>query len=406
MANTLTPTDVYGIVNAMSAEMFGANSSLTAVDTSTFVTVGEHMLRTGYTNTLDALSNVIGRTIFAVRRYRGRFRIIIKTAEEWGGIERKISFYAKKLSESGNYNTNINSTQLDDGQAIDHYIISKKYPLEINFCGIKTLEYVFTSWISQLKLAFSSESAFSDFVSAMLVDIANDIESKVEAENRLLVANAIAATYNVGAPRQKVNLTSEFNTKFGTSYTTAQLQTTYLKEFVAFMVARIQGDMELMRDRNELFHIYPARNDDAGNALQLLRHTPPEDRRLVLYMPLIRDAEKEVFPALFNDSYLKFENYEGVEYFMNPNVPMAVSVNKPNQLDVSTGAAVDGTAVVLDNVVGLLFDRDALAISIKHESSLTTPVNARGEYYNTFYHWSMQYKQDQTENMILYYMAD
>ena len=407
MANTLTPTDVYGIVNAMQAEMFGSNATLTALDTSTFQTIGEHMLRTGYTNTLNALSNVIGRTIIAVRRYNGRFKLIMRTPAEWGGIERKISFYAKPLQESGNFNTDLNGTQLTDGNSIDHYAISKKYPLEINFCGAKVLEYQDTTFISQLKLAFTSEAAFSDFVSGKLVDIANDLESKVEAENRLMVLNAIGSTYNVGATRQVVNLTSEFNTYYNISpaYTTQQLLTTYLADFVAFMVARIQGDMELMRDRNELFHIYPARNDDAGNALKLLRHTPPEMRRLILYMPLIRAEEKNVFPSLFNDSYLKLENYEGVEYWQNPNIPMAVSV-EPNELNISNGQSRNGSAVALDNVVGLLFDRDALEMSVKHESSLTTPVNARGEYYNTFYHWTMNYKEDQTENMVLYYMAD
>lgn len=407
MANSLTPVDVYGIVNAMSTEMFGPNATITAMNTSTFVSVGEAMLRTGYTNTLDALSNVIGRTIYGVRRYNGRFKIILKTPAEWGGIERKISFYAKGMQEAGDWNTNLNATQLDDGQSIDHYVISKKYPLEINFCGIKVMEYEDTTFVSQLKLAFTSEQAFADFVSAKLVDIANDLETKVEAENRLMVLNAIGATYNVGATRQVVNLTTEFNTYYNISpaYTTQELLTTHLAEFVAFMVMRIEGDMELMRERNELFHIYPARNDDSGNALTLVRHTPPEARRLILYMPLIRAEQKTVFPSLFNEGYLSLENYEGVEYWQNPNVPMAVSVT-PNQLNTTSGEAETGNAVALSNVVALLFDRDAMGISVKNENALTSPVNARGNYYNTFYHYGMNYKLDQTENMVLYYMAD
>lgn len=407
MANTLTPTDVYGIVNAMSQEMFGANASITALDTSTFVTVGEAMLRTGYTNTLDALSNVIGRTIFAVRRYNGKFKVILKTPLEWGGIERKISFYAKPMQASGNWNTDIAGTQLDDGQSIDPWVISKKYPLEINFCGVKTIEYQITVFRDQLRLAFTSEQMFADFVAAMMVDVANDLESKVEAENRLMVINAIGATYNEGGTRQVVNLTSEFNTYYNISpaYTTQQLLTTYLADFVAFMVARIQGDMELMSERNKLFHIYPARNDDSGNALQLLRHTPPEARRLILYMPLIRAEEKNVFPSLFDSSYLKLENYEGVEYWQNPDVPMAVSV-EPNELDPATGQSKKGNAVALSNVVGLLFDRDALSCSVKFESANSTQLNARGLYTNQFWHFAQNYKLDQTENMILYYMAD
>lgn len=407
MANTFTPTDVYGIVNAMASEMFGVNNTLTAMDTTTFQTIGEHMLRTGYTNTLDSLSHQIGRTIIKVERYEGRFKLIMRTPAEWGGIEREISFYAKPLQESGNYNTDLNPNQLDDGNSIDHYVISKKYPLEMNYIGAKVLEYEDTTWINQLRFAFTSEAAFSDFVAGKLVDIANDLESKIEAENRLMILNAIGATYNVGGTRQVVNLTAEFNAKYNISpgYTTQQLLTTYLADFVAFMVARIQGDMELMRDRNELFHIYPAKNDDAGNALHLLRHTTPAMRRLILFMPLIRDEEKNVFPSLFNDSYLRFENFEGVEYFQNPNIPMAVSIT-PNQLNTTTGQSEDGSAVALDNVVGLLFHRDALSMSIKYESVLTTPVNARGKYYNTFYSWTMSYKEDQTMPMILYYMAD
>lgn len=403
MANSLTPQDVYGIVNAMAAQMYGA-VGMTAVDTSSFVTIGENMLRSGYTNTLNALSNVIGKTIYAVRRYNGKFKIIMKTPAEWGGIERKISFYAKSMSETTDWNTQQVQSRLNDGASVDMFKINKKYPLEINFAGIKTLQYDDTTFLYQLKGAFQNEQNFSDFVSAKLVDIANDLETKVEAENRLMILNAIGATYNVGADRQKVNLREEFNTKYGTTYSISDLMTTHLAEFTAFMVAKIEGDMKLMEERNVLFHIFPNRNSDAGVPLALPRHTPPEARRLILYMPLIRDEMKSVFPALFNDSYLKLENFEGVEYWQDSRSPMAVSVT-PNQLDLATGKSETGDAVSLTNVVGLLFDRDALSMSIKNEEALTSPINTAGGYYNTTYHWAMQYKQDQTENMVLYYIA-
>lgn len=404
MANTLTPTDIYAIVNAAAAEMYGANGSIQAVDTRTFVTVGENMLRTGYTNTLNALSNVIGRTIIGVRPYRGDFELITKTPAEWGGIERKISFYASAFEASKNFNTDINGTQLVDGASIDHYEISKVYPLELNFCGIKVLEKTYTTFRKQLKLAFTSEAEFSKFYGAMMVAIANDIALGYEAMNRDIVLNAIGATYNNGATRSKVNLVTAFNARYGTSYTATQLLSTYFKEFCEFFVAKIKGDMALMERYNELFHIYPARNDDGGNALTLLRHTPAEMRRLFLYMPMWRDAETQVLPAIFHDGYLKLEDYEGVEFWQNPNVPAAVSVT-PNQLNASTGQSENGTAVALDTVVALLFDRDALETSIKLEDVLTTPVNAKGDYYNTVYHWGFNFKFDMTENMILYYVA-
>lgn len=404
MANTLTPTDVYGIVNAMSAEMFGQNSTLTAFNTSTFATVGEAMLRTGYENTVGALSSVIGRTIIAARPYRGKFRIIMRVPQEFGLITRKISFYATKLEESNDFNTNLNATQIVDGASIDPWTISKTYPLEINFAGLKVTQKNYTIFRYQLKQAFQSEAQFGSFVSGLLVRIANDLEVMMDAENRLQVLNAIGATYNVGAPRQKVNLTAAFNAFYGTSYTAAQLLSTYFDELMKFFVMKLKGDMSLMEEENELFHIFPAKNDDAGNALSLTRHTAPEDRRLLLYMPRIRQAEATVFPSLFDSSYLKLDQYEGVEYWQNPNLPEAVSVT-PNQLNVSTGQSANGNAVALDHVLAVLFDRDALVTSVHVEDVLTSPVNNKGSYYNVTYHWGKDHMLDQTENMIIYYLA-
>ena len=231
------------------------------------------------------------------------------------------------------------------------------------------------------------------------------MEVMQDAENRLQVLNAIGATYNVGAARQVVNLTSEFNGFYGTSYTTAQLLSTYFDDLMKYFVMRIKGDMELMSEYNELFHIYPAKNDDGGNALTLNRHTPPEARRLLLYMPRVRQAEATIFPSLFDSSYLRLENYEGVEYWQNPNVPEGVSIT-PNQLNTTTGQSETGSAVALDHVFALLFDRDALATSIHVEDVLTSPVNNKGSYYNVTYHWAKDHILDQTENMILYYLSD
>ena len=124
-----------------------------------------------------------------------------------------------------------------------------------------------------------------------------------------------------------------------------------------------------------------------------------------MYMPIIRQAEKTIFPALFDSSALRLENFEGTEYWQNPNDPSAIDV-VPNTLDVSTGQSANGNRIQEDIILGIFFDRDALATSIKLEDVYTTGINARGKYYNTVYHWAYQYKFDQTENVIVYYMAD
>lgn len=408
MANVLTPTDVYTLVNSAVKEMGGSVSTLTAMNTSTFVTVGEAMLNTGYDTTLNALSLVFARTIVAVRPYKGKFQIIAKMPEEYGAIARKISFFSTELEASDDWNfanTGTTNRPLRDGQSEDHYTIKKVYPLEMNFSGTKVEAFHYTTFRKQLKLAFKNEAEFSRFYTGMMTSIANDLEMKREAENRLHVLNMLGAIYNVGNARMKVNLTSEFNTKFGTSYTTAQLLTTYLKEFTAFLTARIKNDSDLLAENNTMFHLTPSKTDDGGNTLQLKRHTPKGKQKLLLYKPLIRDAETMVFPEIFHDGYLTPENYEGVMYWQNPNVPMGIKIT-PNQFNVSTGKSASGSAVDVAHIVGCIFDEDALVTATRVDDVITTPVNGRGDYYNTWYHWAFDRRFDMTENMVLYYMAD
>lgn len=404
MTNVLTPVDVYTIVNSMSQQMFG-QTALTAVDTSTFTTVGEAMIQSGVENTLNALGLVVGRTVIAVRPYDAKFSLSEFTDDSWGAIARKISYFWDGAEASGDWNTNISATQLKDGESVDHYKIRKRYPLEINFCGLKVLEKSYTTWLYQLERAFKSEAEFSAFFVGQATQVRNELVMMKEAENRLQVVNHIGATYNVGLAGQKVNLTKEFNTAKGTKYTSAELRTTYLKDFTAFMIARLKNDMDMLTYNTELYHLTPTKQDDLNNTLHLLRHTPKADQRLYLYKPLLRDVETQVMSGIFNDQYLTAPQYEGVMYWQSPQTPAGVKVT-PNQLTVASGKSATGKAVTLDYVVGLLYDKDALGTHYHIDRVLTTPVNAKGGYYDTYYHWAKDYVADQTENTILYYMAD
>ena len=403
--NTLTPTDVHAIVNAAAKAMYGGNTAIQATDTSSFVSVGEAMLRTGYENTLDALSIMIARTFFAVRPYTGTLRLMNVTRDQFGGIRRKISYFYNEAEQSQDWNTDVAATQLNDGQSVDHYKIRKRYPLELNFCGLKVLQTHVTRFDYQIKRAFQSEADFDAYYRGLAVEIGNELEMMVEAQNRLHLLNHIAGVYDVGSARMKVNLTKGFNTKFGTTYTSAQLRSEHLKEFLAYFVAETKNIAALMRQNNILFHLTPVKNNDAGNPLVLLRHTPYQNQKMFLYAPLFRDAEAMVLPQIFNDQYLSLNNYEGVEFWQDVAAPASISVT-PNVLDVTTGQSKNGKAVKLDYVVGILFDENALATNYYVDRVKTTPENAAGSYYNTYYHWAKQYGDDFTENSVLFYMAD
>lgn len=405
MANSLTPVDVYSFVNALAQQLIGKDA-LTAYDTSSFVTVGQAVLATGYENTLDALGTMIGRTFIAIRPYTGEFNSIERTYDEFGAISRKISFFSKFAEAATDWNTNISPSQLDDGKTVDHYKINKVYPLEIQFTGLKVYQKSYTRFRKQLKVAFTNETEFAKFVEGMAVEIANEMELMREVENRTLVLNRIGANIQRTTDSQSINLTTAYNAKFGTTLKTKDLLTTNLSDFLKFFVATLKNTSRAMTKLTTNFHVTPTKNNDAGQAMTLLRHTPRDLQRLIVSAPFWTDAESYVFPEIFNDKYLKIENFEAVAYWQTPKAPLAINLKNVNTLNAANGQSTNGAAVNESTVLAILYDRDALSTNYYLDDVVTTPVNAAGDYYNTFYHIARQFRDDQTENACVFYMKD
>ena len=398
------PQDIYTIANALVKQVTG-QTAIAAVDTSSFINVGQMCLNTSKEGTLQALMNMVARTIITTRSYSGRFTSIETTSQEWGLFVRKIAFFSGKFDETKFVDTAQNPGTLRDGQSVDMWKISKRYPLEMWYTGQSTLDQTYTTFRSQLKTAFTSESELSAFLAGITTEVANDVARWKTAENRAVVMNFIGSIYNTGKADQKVNLTEKFNAARGTAYTTAELLTTHLQEFLSFFVSYLETLTSLLEESTDLFHLVPDCTDDNGEKLTLLRHTPKSEQKLLLYQPLINDARSWVFPAIFGPGYLSFGNYEGVNFWQNITDKSRVKVI-PSQFDVDTAQAVKGKEVDLGMVVGLLYDRRALATVYMMDSVYTTPFNTKGEYYNTEHHWKMNYIQDPTENAVLFYMAD
>lgn len=414
MARTLTPKDAHALMDAIMKEACGS-SAFSVVDTSSFVSAGETVLATGVENTLNALSTVIGRTLMAVRPYKAKLNIInaINT-DMYTNRLRKVSFYSKDSQATGSLNTDLFSKNLYNGydngsnsgaSTASMWVQDKPVALEVNFGGCSTWQECLTTYKYQLKNAFRSESDFNTFISGIMTQKANDIEMRKEAFNRMLLLNAIGATYQSTDTECKVNLTSEFNTKFGTSYTSVQLRSTHLKEFMQFFVSRIKQDMRKLTINSTLYHMSPSKTVDGTTYNKILRHTPIDKQRLMLYNPLFIEAESYVFPEIFNTKYLDIgKQYEGIDFWQSILAPEKVSVTPA--ITNSQGACVKGTKSEIPYVVGLLYDVDALMIDYQLDDVSTTPEEARKHYRNTWWTFCRNAIYDPTENMILYYMAD
>lgn len=395
MANSLVVQDAYPVINEL-YEMATGRKNIKAVDTSSFVAVGETLLRTGVEPTLKALSQWCGKTYFEMEKYRsGVFRSIIEDNERWGAITREIITLPNDAEASQDWNTNLNENQLADGQSVDMYKINSPKVVELKFYGSKVLQSHITRFRDQLALAFSNEAEFLMFVTSYMTAYYNDIESRNEAKRRLTVLNFMAGIYSLGA--NVVDLTKAYNTEYGTELTRKQLLSPeHHKDFMAFVVSRVKKDSKKMQDRTTKYHMNLTGKD-------ILRFTRPENQKLLMYTDFWVDSETQVLPEVFNDKYLKIADMELVNGWQEFDSP-AINIT-PNIIDAD-GVSKTATAVSLPYVLGLLYDRRAMGVNNQWMYSAATPFNAAGGYYNIYDHYRFNAWNNFTHNAILYVLGE
>ena len=424
MSRRLTTTDGYAFINAMSAEMLGKNATIQAIDESTFASVGESILQAGTENVINTLSLVASRNLIEIRPYQAKFRLI--NALDSGMFSnriRKISFYSKDAVPTGASNTQLFGENLMMGADNGVHYDSSTPPVQMSvesmwlqstpvtwqswFGGGVEWQYPYTLYENALKLAFRTGAEFAEFLNGFLVSAANDIETEKEAFSRLTLLNAIAGVADLTAsmPGSFVNLRAAFNSKYGTSYTSAQLLSTYFQEFLGFFVATVKTTSDMMENRSTLYHWSPAKTVN-GVSYSLLRQTKKSEQKMMMISKFWNDAEALVLPQIFNDQYLKLDNFEKIDYWQNINAPTAIDVTPAIPDVLSPGAQTTGNRVQLSNVLGVLFDQDAIMIDFHLESVESTPLEAR-KHYRTI--WNTINKNpiwDATENFVVFYLAD
>lgn len=423
MAHVLTPKDGHVIMNLLVKELTGGDSTIQVVDSSSFVAAGDLVATYPKENVLSSLSMVLGRTITNVKPINSKFGLITLVEDSlYGQISREILVYSKPAQAAGDFNTDLytnfapgfdnGKNPTSGGVAQSVGTMWEQNPAvvsEIFVGGSVAWDVSLTVYDYQLNGAFASEEGLITLVNAILTEKYNDIIRERDAFARMTMLNHMAAVYDLDTymPGSKVNLTAAFNAKYGTTYSTADLLGEYYPEFLAFLVARIKNDSNRMEESSVLYHWTPAKNV-GGVDYDLLRNTPKSSQKLALYGPMFVDAESEVMAGIFNDKYLKLENFEQVTFWQNINEPMKIDVTPaiPDAAGTNGGLQTAGANVKLSHVVGMLFDETALAVRMQLESADSTIQEARKKYRNLWWHFAKNSVNNFTRPCILYYMAD
>lgn len=361
-------------------------TALAATNTSDFVSQANAVLQTGYDKVSGSISSVLSRTIFAIRPYSAKFTGIQVDSERWGNHVRKINYIDQDVVNDDRYG-------LTDGQSVDMYTVRKPKVLQTNFYGGQMYEDWVTIYRDQLDTAFTGPDQFAQFIGGVMQNMTDKLEQFREGQRRETLLNFIGGklandTGNV------IHLLDEYQTRTGVNLTP---QTVYapanFAPFIKWLYGYIEALSGLMSNRSIKYHM----NITGKN---IMRHTPKDRMKAFVNSQFAAAIGPEALSSVFQLSQMGEIGWESVDFWQSINSPMAINVT-PNYLDVTDGSVKAAAAQTEDQLLGIMFDEDAMGISDKSTWMNVTPFNARGGYYNQWYHVTVQTWNDLTENAVI-----
>lgn len=356
-----------------------------------FVSVGTLALQAGFDPLLNAISQVIGRTIFSIRPYSEKFGGLRADSLRWGNHVRKLKIADNEWERDQRY-YEAASDFWDDGDSVDMYTIKKAKAVQLNFYGQNVWQDHVTVYRDQLDVAFHDPDELMQFTSMIMTNMSNRMAQARESCARAALANFAAAKNILGAGHV-VHLIDEYNTATDSSLTAATImQPANYATFIRWVAGYIKTLSRRMEERSSLFQ-----QNITGKVVN--QHTPRDRQKLYLLADYVNRMDAEVLSTTYNEEYLQIGDFEEVSYWQSISSPDAIQVT-PGYMD-ATGAVVTGAAQSMSKVFGILFDEEAVMTQEVNQWNAPTPFNVAGGYTNFYWHKSDRYLNDFTEKGVV-----
>lgn len=362
-------------------------TALSSTATKDFVSVANTALGIDTDTLLSSISQTLSKTIFSVRPYEAKFKGLMKDEVRFGNHVRKLNIGDKDWEQDIRYD-------LVDGESIDDQIVSNPAILQTNFYGQNVYSRHYTVYRDQLNIALSSEEEFQRFITMNVQNCSDMIEQCHESTARMTLANFIGGKVK-GDVNNVIHLVTKYNEVAGTELTTDTVrQPSNFVPFIKWAFGYIGYLSGMLTERSQKFHI-----NVTGK--EISRHTPQNKQKLYLFSEYLKDMDASVLSSVYNDNYLKFTDYEQVNFWQSIDTPDGINV-KASYMDTTGAMAYDNTGTSTRNIFGVLFDEEAVGITTCGQWSSASRFNARGGYTNFWYHFNDRYYNDFTENGIVF----
>lgn len=382
--NTMSFEQASTLLNAIHSQVTGS-TALAPTDVSSFISTAQATLQAGFDPVVNAISQIVGKTIFSIRPYSARFKGLQMDSQKWGAMTRKIAIADKAFEDNEAYN-------LVDGSSVDPWIVNKPEVLQLNYYGFDTYSKSFTIFKDQLDNAFKGPEEFGSFMTMVTQNALDMLEQAKESMARLALCNFIAGKIN--ATNGVVHLLTEYNQEVGGSFTATTIKDpANFPAFIKWAYARIATLTNMMTERSQMFQIQVT-------GKELTRHTPFDRQRVYLLNWLLNNIDARVLAETYNYKFLEFADVEPVNFWQ--------SIQSPDEIDIlpvvlQNDGTLDSPAAAInqDAVMGVIFDEDAIGMTLQNEEVAVTPYNPRGGYWVEYHKATMRYYNDFSEKGIV-----
>ena len=367
---------IYSLVNTIANNI--SYTGNTVADTSSLVAFAQATIPGNVESVYSQLYDLIGKTVIAVDEAEDDGRGIVVDAFEFGSILQKFSFALQQAETSSEW---------DVANPENPYAEVRKAGIIQSFFEgtIPTFSWKDVSYTTQLKEAFHGPEALAGFTDALYTRMRNAYKiaklGLADAAIGALMANIYStetgATPTANAARRVRHLLTEYNTDFGTSLTkkTAMMNTNFLE----YVRKQILIDK---KNFNKMTKLY--------NDTTVERRTPEENVHLDLSLELTTSYDK-FFADAYGPDYVKLPKHNEVVNWGVATTPDEVVIDWDGS----------GTTVTIDNILGFMFDKDAVVATMDRSRfvSMYDQWNDRNVFKLTA---NRRYIADPSENAVIY----
>ena len=387
-------TQLHTLVNTTTLEVLG-ETAVVKDDLSNIVDIGKEIINTDSVGAyVKKLVNHIGKVIFVNRLYAGGVPSVLMDSWEYGSILEKVTADMPTATEN-------KSWDLNDGEDYSPNVFYKPSVSAKFFNSMVTFEIPMSFTEMQVKQSFSNAAQLNGFISMLVTSIENAMTVRLDALIMRTITNMAAETLvnelsgtgsgtidTTKSTVKAVNLMTLYNAGKTAANKVTKENALTNSDFIRYAAYQIGLYTDRMAKISTLFNV-------GGKE----RFTPKDMLHTILLADFAKASVTFLGQDVYNAEHMALPTHETVPYWQGSG--LAYEFSEISRINVKTSTNKD---VVIDGVLGVMFDRDALGVT-NLDRRVTTNYNPKAEFYNNFYKFDAGYYNDLNENFVVFFIG-